>query len=149
RLDRSTSDTGMMWTSSFMSTFPTVGSGVAVRASVVVMSTSWLRCLHGTGAAGSASGDPALGGGGATESSALVAVAAARGRRLGHRVSGRAQLCARETDEGERCARGHTCGHGCAPLRFWSARWRNFVRQRCHSCALLATTGWLTLLGAA
>jgi hypothetical protein len=32
---------GMMWTSSFMSTFPTLGSGLAVCASVVLMSISW------------------------------------------------------------------------------------------------------------
>ena len=35
----------MTWTSSFMSTFPTLESGLAVCASVVLMSTSWLRCV--------------------------------------------------------------------------------------------------------
>src|SRR6476619_2088679 len=37
------SDTGMTSTSSFMSTFPTLGSVRAVCASVVLITTSWLR----------------------------------------------------------------------------------------------------------
>src|ERR1700736_4692404 len=38
----------MMWTSSFILTFPSPGSGLVVCASVVLMSISWLRWLQGT-----------------------------------------------------------------------------------------------------